>query len=48
MTDAMHEYDEQNRITVPNLTRYSNAYLRRLADEAERIINARNDDGVTS
>ena len=48
MTDAMHEYDEQNRITVPNLTRYSNAYLRRLADECGRIITERNNDGVTS
>lgn len=44
----MHERDENNVIRVPDLTRYSNAYLRRLADEAERIITERVNDGAFS
>lgn len=42
----MHERDGRGVIQVPDLTRYSNAYLRRLADEAERVIQARIEDGV--
>ena len=44
----IHERDENNVIRVPDLTVYSNSYLRGLADEAERIITERVNDGAFS
>lgn len=48
MSADLHERNQDGTIRVPDLTRYSSAYLRRVSDECERIIAQRAEDGVFS